>query len=178
MDADKQSAYNSLYCAIKEISVVRVRATVAQALKLRNGQKNNVAILRKGHCVRITGFDNGISAACFSILSKGKENIAKSADGLSVAINTEITPELKSEGMYREILRHCQLLRKEAGFAVSDRVLLSFDTASESIQTTIKSYALDIARETLSEICEISISIISKEIKLDDGAVLLNIPKS
>jgi hypothetical protein len=43
-----------------------------------------------------------------------------------VALNTEITDELKTEGLYREILRHCQILRKEAGFAVSDLVLLDF----------------------------------------------------
>jgi hypothetical protein len=40
---------------------------------------------------------------------------------VAVAFNTEITPELKAEGCYRELLRHCQVLRKEAGFDVAEK---------------------------------------------------------
>ena len=38
-----------------------------------------------------------------------------------------VTPELYSEGCLRDILRQCQVFRKEAGFHVSDRIEVYFD---------------------------------------------------
>ena len=84
-----------------------------------------------------------------------------------------MTPELKAEGIYREILRHCQLLRKEAGFAVSDRVALSFETESEALKSVLAAYQKEIARETLSEIKDISLPAMCKEVQLDDGKITI-----
>ena len=38
-----------------------------------------------------------------------------------------VTPELYSEGCLRDILRQCQVFRKEAGFNVSDRIQVYLD---------------------------------------------------
>jgi len=138
--------------------------------------ENFISVIRKGLHVRLAGYNYDIPAECFSIISKDKENIAKSPDGVLIAINTGITPELKAEGVYREILRHCQLLRKEAGFAVSDRVTLAFETDSDAIKSVIKTYAEDISRETLSEIWEIrdiSAPVMRKEADLDGGKIAI-----
>ncbi|MCL1794045.1 MAG: isoleucine--tRNA ligase [Oscillospiraceae bacterium] len=133
-----------------------------------------VEAAKNGRPLRISGYENEIPAECFSIISKDKENIAKSADG-TVAINTEITAELWAEGIYREVLRHCQLLRKEAGFAVTDRVSLSFETSSEKIKTVIEGYASEIAHEALAKICEIPDPAMRKEIDLDDWKTTISI---
>jgi len=138
-------------------------------------QEGLVDTIKKGLPLRLEGHDANIPADCFSILSKDKENISKAIDGSLVAINTEITPELKAEGIYREILRHCQVLRKAAGFAVSDRVTISFMTESEAIKSVIKTYATDLARETLSEIRDITAPVMRKEVSLDDGTVGISI---
>jgi isoleucyl-tRNA synthetase len=132
-----------------------------------------ISSIKNGFPVRLNGYDNEISADCFNVLLKDNENIVKSADGACIAINAEITPELKAEGVYREILRYCQVLRKEAGFAVSDRVTLAFETTSEAIKSVIESYGEDISRETLSEIQNISDPVMQKEIDLDDGKILI-----
>ena len=75
--------------------------------------------------------------------------------------------------MYREILRHCQLLRKEAGFAVSDRIVLSFATETRAIESVIQAYEKDLARESLAEIRDITVPVMSKEVHLDDGKILI-----
>ena len=72
-------------------------------------------------------------------------------------------------------MRHCQLLRKEVGFAVIDRATLSFETASEIVKEVMETYAKDIARETLSEIQSISSPVMQKEIDLDDGKIIIGI---
>ena len=133
---------------------------------------NNV---KKGFSIKLEGYDNEIDAECFKVISKDKDNIAKSTDGTLIAINTEITPELKNEGIYREILRHCQLLRKEAGFDVSDRVSLSFITESKSIKLVIEIYQKSIERETLSEITDICDPTMCKEVKLNNGMLKISI---
>lgn len=69
-----------------------------------------------------------------------------------VALNIILTDELLSEGFYREVLRQCQLLRKEAGFEVTDRILMSLTTESPKAQAILKTYLDKLASETLAQI--------------------------
>ncbi|MCL2816609.1 MAG: class I tRNA ligase family protein, partial [Oscillospiraceae bacterium] len=131
--------------------------------------------LKNGLPVTLEGYEGDIPANCFNILSKDRENIAKASDGALVAVNTEITPKLKAEGIYREVLRHCQLLRKEAGFEVVDRVTLCFETESEAVKAVLETYAGEIAKETLSEIRDIPEPVMRKEVGLDEGTMTLSI---
>jgi len=134
-----------------------------------------VDVVKAGQGVKLTGYENEVPAACLNVLSKDKADIAKAADEALVAINICVTPELKAEGVYREILRHCQLLRKEAGFAVSDRVTLAFETESEAISAVIKAYEQDIEREALAEVKTIAKPLMRKEVELDDGVIVIEI---
>jgi isoleucyl-tRNA synthetase len=95
-----------------------------------------------------------------------------------VALNTELTDALKTEGLYREILRHCQLLRKEAGFAVSDKVLLDFETTVPALSSVVNEYGADIMRETLSEMQPIQSPLMIKKIQLDEGSMTAKIAKN
>ncbi|MBP7689244.1 MAG: isoleucine--tRNA ligase, partial [Thermoflexales bacterium] len=49
-----------------------------------------------------------------------------SENGVVVALDTHITPELKSEGQAREVVRRVQDLRKQAGFEISDHIALTY----------------------------------------------------
>ena len=48
-----------------------------------------------------------------------------------VAINTEIDESLAAEGLIRELIRHVQVMRKEADFNVDDRIILSGNLSKE-----------------------------------------------
>ena len=67
-----------------------------------------------------------------------------------VALATELTPELIDEGYYRELLRQCQVLRKEAGFHVSDRIELAILTESENMKRVLGAYSAQLGVETLA----------------------------
>jgi isoleucyl-tRNA synthetase len=41
---------------------------------------------------------------------------------VTVAIDTTLTPELKAEGLVREVVRHIQTQRKNANFNIEDRI--------------------------------------------------------
>ena len=132
-------------------------------------QRRLVGEWKAGRPLRIEGFDGELPARYFTLLTRDKEHIARSDGGMPVAVHTEITPELRAEGMYREILRRCQLLRKEAGFSVSDRVALEFITPSQALLEVIERYGAAIERETLAEIRDIEHPAAEKEIRLDEG---------
>ncbi|MFA4881117.1 MAG: isoleucine--tRNA ligase [Candidatus Doudnabacteria bacterium] len=72
-------------------------------------------------------------------------------DGIKVALNTEITPELKREGIIRDLVRAVQEMRKKAGLEVSDRIELSLYSEDKEIQKAIQEWQDYIQKETLAE---------------------------
>jgi isoleucyl-tRNA synthetase len=66
-----------------------------------------------------------------------------------VMLDTEITPELRSEGIVRELVHHIQQFRKEADFEVADRIELFFECERE-LEEVIHAYADEIKKETLA----------------------------
>ena len=57
------------------------------------------------------------------ITLKGKEGFEVAGDqDVLVALDTAVTPELEAEGRARELVRRLQELRKDAGFAIADRI--------------------------------------------------------
>jgi isoleucyl-tRNA synthetase len=48
-------------------------------------------------------------------------------EGGGLTLDTEISPELKLEGLARDLVRKIQELRKQSGFAVEDRIRLFYD---------------------------------------------------
>ncbi|MGH7234626.1 MAG: isoleucine--tRNA ligase [Candidatus Saccharimonadales bacterium] len=71
---------------------------------------------------------------------------------LLAAMDLRITPELKKEGITREIIRNVQNARKNAGLEVDDRIDLQLGSSSEEIKEayTGKGLADLIIKETLS----------------------------
>ena len=45
--------------------------------------------------------------------------------GIAVGLTTAMTPELVREGMVRDLIRHVQIMRKNANFAVEDRIKIN-----------------------------------------------------
>ena len=68
----------------------------------------------------------------------------------SVAYDLTITPELKREGLMREIVRHVQSARKQAGLQIDDRIVLSISSDDSEISQAIDAFADVIKAETLA----------------------------
>jgi len=56
---------------------------------------------------------------------------AESGDGITVGLSLNLTEELIMEGQVRDIVRFVQSMRKNAGFAVEDRIEISWDFDGE-----------------------------------------------
>ena len=68
----------------------------------------------------------------------------------SVVYDLTITPELKREGLMREIVRHVQSARKQAGQQIDDRIVLSISSDDSEISQAIDAFADVIKSETLA----------------------------
>jgi isoleucyl-tRNA synthetase len=89
--------------------------------------------------------DERLSADEASVSYQGKEGQDIAAEGgIVVSIDTRVGDELKAEGQARDLIRAVQKLRKEAGFAMTDRV----NIAIEGADTLLKSFRELIEQET------------------------------
>jgi isoleucyl-tRNA synthetase len=68
-----------------------------------------------------------------------KDEEAFFSHNVIVSINTKIDDDLKTEGLVREVIRHIQIMRKEANFDVDDRIILS-NNFSDDIMNAIEKH--------------------------------------
>ena len=74
---------------------------------------------------------------------------ANSSGGLTVAIDTALTPELVQEGLARELVNKINFMRKEQGFAVTDRIHLEM-AGPNAIEECFKEHGKYILKEELA----------------------------
>jgi len=100
----------------------------------------------------------------------GKKNNAK--------IDTLITPELREEGMSRELVRCIQSARKQADFNVEDRISLFVESESPEILQVIQKYKDTIMSETLAEeFGEVPADAFETTVKIDGLEIRIVISK-
>ncbi len=74
---------------------------------------------------------------------------AQSEGDYTVVLDTNLTPELIDEGFLREVISKVQTMRKDAGFEVTDRIALSYQT-SERLSAVIEKGREDLMRAVLA----------------------------
>jgi len=92
-----------------------------------------------------------------------------------VFLDTKITPELKEEGDYRELVRGLQDMRKKAGLTPSDVVLFSMET-NEAGRKLIQKFQSEIKKTILAKDIKF-ISNTGDELKVGDLAFKISIQK-
>ncbi len=78
-------------------------------------------------------------------------NASESQSGITVVLDTNLTPELAAEGLAREVVSRVQNLRKQAGLSVSQRIRLSVEAGPAVTSMLGRSELRDLVlRETLT----------------------------
>lgn len=86
--------------------------------------------------------------------------LVKEDGKLKVGLDAAMTPELKREGLSRELIRAVNQKRKEAGLTVSDRVVLVYFTESEDLKAALIEHAEELKKNVLAD-----------DLKFDSAAV-------
>lgn len=81
-------------------------------------------------------------------------NVKAVKKGKEVALDETLTPELKREGMMREVIRHVQSARKGSGLNVDDRIVLSLASQDDELRKAIEEHHDTILQETLGVVGE------------------------
>ena len=97
---------------------------------------------------------------------KGEVNIEDYAEANSFGLNLNITPELKQEGNYRELVRALQDMRKTQGLTPNDIISLVFET-NEIGKNLIQKFETDMKKTALVSTIEFKNND-GKEIKIGE----------
>ena len=110
-------------------------------------------------------------------MSQKEGYVADSDNGITVVLDTNLTPELIEEGMVREIISKLQTMRKEADFEVTDRIIVTFE-ASDNVNNIFQKYGENIKQVVLAdELINGNISGYQKDWKINGEAVSLGVQK-
>jgi isoleucyl-tRNA synthetase len=100
--------------------------------------------------IALDGESHVLSAEDFEVVRRAAGDLTVQEEGGYVAaIDPTVTPELRREGVARELVNRIQRLRKEARFAVSDRIRLQVNGGTETEQV-VHGYKEYIAGEVLA----------------------------
>ena len=103
--------------------------------------------------------------------------VSENDNGITVVLDTNLTPELLEEGFVREIISKVQTMRKEADFEVMDRIRVTYD-GSDKAEAIFEKYAGEIAGEVLAnEVVKAQPSGYVKEWKINGEAVTMGVEK-
>lgn len=122
-----------------------VREYVNQALSIR--AKERVKIRQPLASVTVPTLGEFVN---FEDVLKDELNVKEVLKGNELVLDFDITPELKREGLMREVIRHIQSARKEAGLNVDDRINLHLATADPDLAQAIDEHSEAVANETLA----------------------------
>lgn len=151
----------------------QVREYVNQALSIR--AKERIKIRQPLSSITIP---EGGKVIDFEDILSEELNVKKVKIGGEFALDLEITPELRAEGLSREVIRFVQSARKDAGLNVDDRIKLSLTTSDTELQGAIKDHREIIGDETLAtEISDGQYSY-STAVKIDGFSLNISLQKA
>jgi len=117
--------YVSLNSPSEKISLERIKADVMEELNIKDLKvMDDVSVL-------------------------GDNYIIIEESGQSIAVPTEISPDLRAEGLAREIVHRLQNMRRSAGFDIADHIATYYQ-GDEYVRQVINDFADYIKQETLS----------------------------
>ena len=132
--------------------------------------------------VSVPGWDEKFDASIFAVQSKTKEGVvsANFAQVGVVALDIVLTDELLKEGVVRDIIRQCQVARKDAGYQVEQRINASINVADEFIINALTEKLAFIAGELLANSVVINEKIdadYTSEFSINDNKVSVSVVK-
>jgi len=151
----------------------RVRDYVNQGLSLR--AKARLKVRQPLASVTVPELGQFVD---FESILKDELNVKQVKVGGDVAIDETLTPELKREGLMREVVRHVQSARKKAGLNIDDRIKLSLAATDEQLVEAISEYGDTIASETLASSLGEGSYDYSEQVKVEGMELSLSLEKS
>jgi ribosomal protein S18 acetylase RimI-like enzyme len=127
----------------------------------------------------LAGDEGGVVRGSGDRSARDGRVVVTEEDGRCAAIEPVVTPELRREGIAQELVSQLQRLRRDLGFAVSDRIRLRISAPDEA-QAAITEYTSWIANEPLARelsLGELAVGQQAHDLDLDGSPVRVAISK-
>ena len=127
--------------------------------------------------INVDGNDLTVEVADVEIISEDIPGWLVSNEGsLTVALEVELTDELKQEGMAREIINRVQNIRKESGFEITDRISIIL-APNDEVEQAVNAFGDYIKTQVLADSIAIAPNE-GSEVEFDDFKLNITITKS
>ena len=127
--------------------------------------------------INVDGNDLEVLAADVDIISEDIPGWLVSNEGnLTVALEVELTDDLKREGMARELINRIQNLRKETGLEITDRIVVTLSPNAET-DAAIESYGDMVKTQVLANDIKIGDND-GQEVDFDDFKLNIKVEKA
>ena len=143
------------------------------AAAMGNLSQEDISRLEAEGSIHLTvdGQEAVVEATDVEIISEDIPGWLVSNEGnLTVALEVELTDELRNEGMARELINRIQNLRKETGLEITDRINVTL-TPSPSVEASLQGYAEYIKTQVLADSIELNdndgVETVIDELKLN-----------
>ena len=135
-----------------------------------------------GGKVTVKGFDEEFDSNIFSVQTKTKKGIvsAEFAQESVVALDVVLTDSLLREGAVRDVIRQCQLIRKEAGYQVEQRVNVAISVDDKFLLDALNDKKDYIMNELLADSLvfnETIVSDLTKEFAVNEKNIAVSVSK-
>lgn len=155
------------------------------ALEALSPEEMQIAVetFEKGENLKIEGFEEELAPELFVVQTKTKQGIVSAGlfDNAVVALDIVLNDELLADGAVRDIVRQCQLIRKEAGYLVEQRIVAAISSESSFIIAAMDAKKDYISSELLADKLIINEDIeadLSKEFDVNGKLVKISVSKS
>ena len=151
--------------------------TVANTIKTLDAAQIKELERNKSLTVGVNGASFTIEFDDVEIVNEDIEGwLVASGEGVTVALDTELTPELVNEGLAREFVSRIQNLRKDSGFEVTDRITLEAHVPNE-VQRALEAMQAYVQDETLCQDLRFSASPLPTVLEFNDENISVAIRK-
>ena len=145
-----------------------------------NMSQEQIAELEKNGNItlQVEGVDALIELADVEIFSEDVPGWTVANEGaLTVALDVEVTDDLRREGVAREIVKKIQAMRKDSGFDIVDRIVVEIEH-NEATDAAVEQFNGYICNQVLADELKISDSVDGDSVvELDNTAVKLSVRK-
>ncbi len=135
----------------------------------------------QGAKVTVPGWEGEFEPSIFTVMNKTKKGIVSAEFSAgAVAVDVVLTETLLKEGVVRDVIRQCQLIRKEAGYQVEQRVRVSVSVEDEFILSALTEKKDYIMSELLADSLVFNSAIeadLTKEFAVNDKKLEVSVSK-
>jgi len=125
---------------------------VKKALELRDNAKIPIRQVLQKAVIRGIDLDEAFLNIIADAVNLKSVELRKQEEGKpSIELDTEITKELRSEGIARTLIRHINKFRKDLGLSVKNRINIYLEVSNEEINDSIRDHRSEIMEMTQSD---------------------------